>query len=151
MPSICSGLSWRIALAGVPMIKEPSGNSLPSVTSEPAPTRQFLPIFAPLRITDWMPLMSLRERAVQILCITEPALKAAQTRELFEQIDAVAIDSVTVLQEPDGLPGRPDRPRLVPPKDVPTRSPFTLEGRAALLHAIAHIEFNAINLALDAV
>ncbi|TMH14277.1 MAG: ferritin-like domain-containing protein [Betaproteobacteria bacterium] len=95
--------------------------------------------------------MSLRERAVQILCITEPALKAAQTRELFEQIDAVAIDSVTVLQEPDGLPGRPDRPRLVPPKDVPTRSPFTLEGRAALLHAIAHIEFNAINLALDAV
>jgi uncharacterized ferritin-like protein (DUF455 family) len=39
----------------------------------------------------------------------------------------------------------------VPAKDVPTRSPFTLEGRAALLHAIAHIEFNAINLALDAV
>ena len=32
-----------------------------------------------------------------------------------------------------------------------TRSPFTTEGRAALLHAIAHIEFNAINLALDAV
>ena len=31
------------------------------------------------------------------------------------------------------------------------RSPFTIEGRAALLHAIAHIEFNAINLALDAV
>ena len=39
----------------------------------------------------------------------------------------------------------------MPPKDVPTRSPFTTEGRAALLHAIAHIEFNAINLALDAV
>jgi uncharacterized ferritin-like protein (DUF455 family) len=39
----------------------------------------------------------------------------------------------------------------VPAKEVPTRSPFTLEGRAALLHAICHIEFNAINLALDAV
>jgi len=38
----------------------------------------------------------------------------------------------------------------VPAKDVPSRSPFTLEGRAALLHAICHIEFNAINLALDA-
>jgi uncharacterized ferritin-like protein (DUF455 family) len=34
---------------------------------------------------------------------------------------------------------------------VPRRSPFTLPGRAALLHAVAHIEFNAINLALDAV
>lgn len=47
--------------------------------------------------------------------------------------------------------GRPALPRLVPAKDVPTRSPFTTEGRAALLHAICHIEFNAINLALDAV
>ena len=56
-----------------------------------------------------------------------------------------------VAAEPAGLPGRPERPRLVAPKDVPTRSPFTLEGRAALLHSIAHIEFNAINLALDAV
>ena len=37
------------------------------------------------------------------------------------------------------------------PKQVAQRSPFTLEGRAALIHAICHIEFNAINLALDAV
>ena len=49
------------------------------------------------------------------------------------------------------MPGRPERPHLVPAKQVPSRSPFTLEGRAALLHAICHIEFNAINLALDAV
>jgi uncharacterized ferritin-like protein (DUF455 family) len=35
--------------------------------------------------------------------------------------------------------------------DVPHRSPFTAEGLAALLHAVCHIEFNAINLALDAV
>ena len=48
------------------------------------------------------------------------------------------------------LPGRPALPRLVAAKDVPSRSPFTVEGRAALLHAICHIEFNAINLALDA-
>ncbi len=94
--------------------------------------------------------MSLRERALQLLCMVEPAAKAEQTRALFEQIDRCLIDCAETLVEPAGLPGRPARPRLVPPKHVPTRSPFTLEGRAALLHAINHIEFNAINLALDA-
>ncbi len=48
------------------------------------------------------------------------------------------------------LPGRPVRPGLVHPAKVPRRSPHKPEGLAALLHAIAHIEFNAINLALDA-
>ncbi len=47
-------------------------------------------------------------------------------------------------------PGRPARPRLVDPREVPRRPVGSEEGRAALLHAIAHIEFNAINLALDA-
>jgi uncharacterized ferritin-like protein (DUF455 family) len=46
--------------------------------------------------------------------------------------------------------GFPARPALVDPKTVPIRALSTREGRAALLHAIAHIEFNAINLALDA-
>jgi uncharacterized ferritin-like protein (DUF455 family) len=55
------------------------------------------------------------------------------------------------MTEPADLPGRPVRPVLVRADAVPTRSPFTPQGRAALLHAIAHIEFNAINLALDAV
>lgn len=45
--------------------------------------------------------------------------------------------------------GIPDQPELVPPKLVPQRSPQTDEGRARLLHAIVHIEFSAINLALD--
>jgi len=49
------------------------------------------------------------------------------------------------------LPGRPPRPALVLPAEVPRRSLHTAEGRAALLHAIAHIEFNAIDLALDIV
>jgi uncharacterized ferritin-like protein (DUF455 family) len=48
-------------------------------------------------------------------------------------------------------PGRPQRPGLVHPRDVPVRGVGSEEGRAALLHAIAHIEFNAIDLALDAV
>ncbi|MFP4182406.1 MAG: ferritin-like domain-containing protein [Thiohalospira sp.] len=48
-------------------------------------------------------------------------------------------------------PGRPERPRLVPPRELPRRGPQSLQGRAALLHAVCHIEFNAINLAWDAV
>ena len=47
--------------------------------------------------------------------------------------------------------GRPVKPELVHPKSVKQRKLSTLEGRKALLHAVAHIEFNAINLALDAV
>lgn len=53
--------------------------------------------------------------------------------------------------EPIGEPGRPDHPVLVNPHDVPRRRLGSEAGRAALVHAIAHIEFNAINLALDAV
>ena len=95
--------------------------------------------------------MPLREHALQLLRVTEPAAKAQQTRAMFEQLDSFPIDGTTAFDEPPGLPGRPARPRLVPPKEVPMRSPFTPEGRAAMLHSIAHIEFNAINLALDAV
>lgn len=47
-------------------------------------------------------------------------------------------------------PGRPDKPALVHPKALKARGLGSAEGRASLLHAIAHIEFNAINLALDA-
>ena len=49
------------------------------------------------------------------------------------------------------VPGWPARPELVAPTKVPRRRLGSDEGRAALVHAIAHIEFNAINLALDAV
>lgn len=96
-----------------------------------------------------MPHPCLRQRALDALLLRDPAAKAQAVRELAAA-DA-PIDATRVFATPPGLPGRPDRPLLVPPKDVPTRSPFTPEGRIALLHAIAHIEFNAINLALDAV
>ena len=49
------------------------------------------------------------------------------------------------------LPGHPERPALLRHTEVARRSPATAQGRAILIHAIAHIEFNAINLALDAV
>lgn len=51
----------------------------------------------------------------------------------------------------DSLPGRPAKPELRHHTAVARRSPATPEGRAVLLHAIAHIELNAINLALDAI
>jgi uncharacterized ferritin-like protein (DUF455 family) len=93
--------------------------------------------------------MELREQALAALCECEPAAKAHAARAL--QAAPPALDTARVLQAPAALPGRPARPRLVEPAQVPRRTPFTTEGRAALLHAVAHIEFNAINLALDAV
>jgi uncharacterized ferritin-like protein (DUF455 family) len=48
-------------------------------------------------------------------------------------------------------PGRPDRLELVAPRDLTRRKLTSPDGRAALIHAVAHIEFNAINLAWDAV
>ena len=81
--------------------------------------------------------------------IAEPEAKAAATRAL--QAQGLQADAGADLQCNAPLPGRPPRPHLVPVGQVPRRSPFSTEGRAALLHAVAHIEFNAINLALDAV
>ncbi len=48
-------------------------------------------------------------------------------------------------------PGRPEKPELIPPKQMEKRSLHTLKGRIALLHALAHIELNAVDLALDIV
>ena len=94
---------------------------------------------------------SARRRALAILSLADPVLKAAQARALFTGLSGFVIDPSEAIDAPAALPGRPALPRLVPAKDVPARSPFTLEGRAAMLHAVTHIEFNAINLALDAV
>ncbi len=60
-----------------------------------------------------------------------------------------AADSIEPVA-PD-LAGRPERPPLVPPDQVARRTLRDRTGHAALIHALAHIEFNAINLALDAV
>ena len=98
--------------------------------------------------------MDLRPRALEVLRIPDPVQKAAAAQALLAALreGALRIDPGAVLQaDDDALPGRPALPRLVGADQVPRRSPFTLAGRAALLHAIAHIEFNAINLALDAV
>ena len=97
--------------------------------------------------------MSLRTQALAVLGLADPAAKAAATGRLQADLCAGILvpDPATRLACPPALPGRPALPRLVAADQVPRRSPFTLAGRAALLHAVAHIEFNAINLALDAV
>jgi len=96
--------------------------------------------------------MELRTRALQVLELSDPATKAEQAGLLHQAaLDGSGqIDTGLVLLACGPLPGRPARPQLVSAVQVPTRSPFTPLGRAALLHAICHIEFNAINLALDA-
>ncbi|MCT2538324.1 ferritin-like domain-containing protein [Sedimentimonas flavescens] len=51
--------------------------------------------------------------------------------------------------EPPARPARPERPELLAPRDVPRRRPGTPAGRKALLHAVAHIELNAVDLHWD--
>jgi hypothetical protein len=97
------------------------------------------------------PVPPLRPAALAVLQVSDPATKADQARALWQALEAgsLAIDPATSLPAPPALPGRPALPRLVPAAQVPTRSPFTLPGRAALLHAICHIEFNAIKIVFN--
>ena len=94
--------------------------------------------------------MELRSAALGALQLADPAAKVRAAAALHPAPDA-RLDTTLRLQPAGPLPGRTGRPPLVAPADVPKRSPFTTEGRAALLHAVAHIELNAVNLALDAV
>ncbi|MEY5100828.1 MAG: hypothetical protein RJA36_3547 [Pseudomonadota bacterium] len=95
----------------------------------------------------------LRQGALEALCCADIERKLRMASALHAAAGRLPLDPAAVLPPLAGatLPGRPAAPRLVPPKEVAQRSPFTEEGRAALIHAICHIEFNAINLALDAV
>jgi uncharacterized ferritin-like protein (DUF455 family) len=96
--------------------------------------------------------MELRTHALHVLRLADPAAKVAAMRALWQSaVEGAPLEPAAAIDEPAGVPGRPARPALVAPVRVPQRSVHTAAGRAALLHAIAHIEFNAINLALDAV
>jgi uncharacterized ferritin-like protein (DUF455 family) len=93
--------------------------------------------------------MELRAAALQALQLCEPQAKVAAVGAL--QARGYAPDPAAMPTPSADLPGRPLRPHLVAAAKVPVRGITTATGHAALLHAIAHIEFNAINLALDAV
>ena len=89
---------------------------------------------------------SLRGLALRALAATAWQDKLAGVRAIT---DAAVLDCAQAFVPPPALPGRPPLPELVAPSLVRQRSMVTPEGRAALLHALAHIEFNAVNLALD--
>ncbi len=95
---------------------------------------------------------SVHESALICLMQTEVEQKIVLTKaltEIFRKRDLTIEDEGPVCSIPE--PGHPDRPLLVSPRELCKRSMRDQEGRAALVHSIAHIEFNAINLALDVV
>jgi uncharacterized ferritin-like protein (DUF455 family) len=94
---------------------------------------------------------NLREATLQTLATIDPSAKVGQVQDLWLQREGLPIARLADVHADCLIPGRPARPELIHPAKVPRRSPATPEGRAALIHAIAHIEFNAINLALDAI
>ncbi|MDB5849345.1 MAG: hypothetical protein JWP29_3097, partial [Rhodoferax sp.] len=92
--------------------------------------------------------MNLRHRCLALLTERDPDRKAAGARLL----DATApVDPAEAIAEPAGIPGRPARPELFAKLQFKKLSLRTTEGRAVLIHSLAHIELNAIDLALDIV
>jgi len=99
-------------------------------------------------------MLELREAALAILADTDVQSKVSQLASLFDDYQAkkIALNVSSSLDSRDiRLPGRPAKPNLVAPKFVPKRKMDTVDGRAILWHSLAHIEFNAMNLALDAI
>jgi uncharacterized ferritin-like protein (DUF455 family) len=91
-------------------------------------------------------LPELRASALQCLLISDPVAKT----EAIAAIGELRVDAAGEIEAAGTIPGRPEHPLLVAPRLVGRRSMVTVEGRAMLIHALAHIEFNATNLALDA-
>lgn len=117
----------------------------PSALSQDLLTDKILPAEAP---------SELRAAALHWLLETDSAAKVAGVGALGQAWHAgqLRLDrSLALSAAAEAVPGRPAQPELVPPGQVKSRSMRTPEGRAALIHALAHIEFNAINLALDVI
>jgi uncharacterized ferritin-like protein (DUF455 family) len=99
------------------------------------------------------PARDLFDAARQCLDAADPAEKVALTQRYAAAFarGALPIPGHAPPPDPIRMPGRPPRPRLVHPREVPKRGLGSGEGRAAFVHAIAHIELNAIDLGWDAV
>lgn len=95
---------------------------------------------------------TLRDGAARAILAADLDIKTALAQETARRWHARRISLRSPLDtRPPDRPGRPERPELVPPTKVTRRSLHSPRGRVALLHAIAHIELNAIDLALDIV
>ena len=91
----------------------------------------------------------LRSLSLNCLQLTHPIEKSVQVMALAATHGENAfIDNQALIPEPANLPGRLDKPILVEPKHLPKRSIHTPQGHAALIHAVAHIELNAIKYKL---
>lgn len=96
--------------------------------------------------------LSLADGAYGALVSADLDAKVAITRSTAEswKTGTLSITSKSALTPPT-RPGRPKEPILLPPASVPKRPLNSAKGRLALIHAIAHIELNAIDLALDVI
>ncbi|MCI5043868.1 MAG: ferritin-like domain-containing protein [Aquisalinus sp.] len=90
------------------------------------------------------------DAACSVLLTSDPVMKAQTARDIAEswQLGKVKHTELSDTRPPD-RPSRPGRPDLLPPGQMPRRRLGSVHGRQALLHAIAHIELNAIDLAFD--
>lgn len=103
-------------------------------------------------MTSESPLLSLRSGAILAITARDLDEKVSIAQEAATRWFSRTISLRSPLDPPlPARPGRPDKPDLVPPKLMKKRSLHTLPGRIAMLHAIAHIELNAVDLALDIV
>ena len=97
-------------------------------------------------------MANLHDAAWHCLMCPCPSDKVAYVRRIQDAwTQARAPGESLIAPVPVLVPGRPAKPTLVAPRDLVRRRLGSTKGRAALIHAIVHIEFNAINLALDAV
>lgn len=96
--------------------------------------------------------LELRATALQCLLEPDPFTKTEAIAAMAQACFAGDwdLDAGAALAAAGAIPGRPAQPVLVAPRLVGRRSMITVEGRAMLVHALAHIEFNAVNLSLDA-
>jgi len=93
---------------------------------------------------------SVAEACRAVLTAAAPAdkIKAARAAARDWRLGRLAFEFDVAM--PD-RPARPDRPELLPPNRMPKRGRGSEHGRIALIHAITHIEFSAIDLAFDVV
>lgn len=96
--------------------------------------------------------LTLAQMAVEVLTTADGRAKTALGRRhaaAWRAARAAGTPLALGQAQPPARPARPDAPELLAPRDVPRRRPGTLAGRIALLHAVAHIELNAVDLHWD--